>query len=102
MSVTPITPDEVIKQRLDGVPDKVIEIFNEMIVENWNTSGKYAIVDQDKVVTRIAAVMNVDRQIVFDKGWIDIEPIFRNVGWRVEYDKPAYYEDYSAYFKFSK
>lgn len=100
MTVKPITPEEVDEQRINCIPDEVITIFNEMIVENWR--GSYAHVDQDAVVTRIAARMNVERQYVFDRGWIDIEPIFRRVGWKVEYDKPAYYESYGAYFEFRK
>lgn len=42
------------------------------------------------------------RDELFDKGWMDIEPIYRKSGWRVEYDKPAYNETYPATFTFSK
>ena len=100
MTVKPISPDEILDARQAIIPDEVITVFNEMIVENWK--GSYAHVDQDEVVNRIAVRMNVERQVIFDKGWIDVEPIFRNVGWKVEYDKPAYCESYAAYFEFSK
>lgn len=102
MAVEPITPEEVINQRLNSIPDEVITIFNEMIVENWNNNGKYARLDQDKVVARIATRMNVHRQHIYDNGWLDVEPIFRKVGWSVKYDKPAYCEDYDAYFEFRR
>ena len=42
------------------------------------------------------------RQKIYDQGWLDFEPLYREVGWNVEYDKPAYYEHYDAYFKFTK
>lgn len=98
MTVKPITPDEILDARQAIIPDEVITVFNEMIVENWRDG--YADVDQDDVVTRIAARMNVERQVIFDKGWIDIEPIFRKAGWKVMYDKPGYCESYDAYFEF--
>jgi hypothetical protein len=32
---------------------------------------------------------------------LDIEPIYREAGWIVEYDKPAYCENYDANFTFT-
>lgn len=94
--VEPITPDEITKK----VPDAVIEVFNELIAERW--TGSEARLLQDEIVTRLMARMDVERGVVFAKGWLDIEPIFERVGWSVEYDKPGYNESYAASFKFSK
>jgi hypothetical protein len=46
--------------------------------------------------------MGVSRQEVFDNQWLDIEDIYREAGWKVSYDKPAYNETYKAYFTFSR
>ncbi len=88
-----------------------------MITDYWN--GTYSSFTQDNVVTRILAAMvrkqvnesfrkgtgeSVDelRKQLFEKGWLDVEPIFKKAGWDVEYDKPGYNESYPATFKFSR
>lgn len=38
-------------------------------------------------------------QLIKEK-WLDIEDHYRKAGWKVTYDKPAYCENYDAYFKF--
>lgn len=100
MTVNPITPEEVDDQQITSIPDEVITIFNEMIVENWR--GSYAHVDQNAVVNRIAERMMVSRSHIFDRGWLDVEQLFRNAGWKVMYDKPGYCESYDAYFEFRR
>ena len=92
----PITPDQVTKK----VPDDIISCFNKLIRENWD--GIRAEIKQDTIVSLIADTMEVDRQTVFAKKWLDIESLCRAAGWRVKYDKPAYCETYKAYFVFSK
>jgi hypothetical protein len=47
-------------------------------------------------------LLDVERAVVFDKGWLDVESIFRAEGWKVKYDKPAYCETYKAFFVFSR
>lgn len=39
---------------------------------------------------------------VYRRRLLDVEELYRASGWKVEYDKPAYCEDFEAYFKFSK
>jgi hypothetical protein len=38
---------------------------------------------------------------IFDKHWLDVEDIYRRVGWKVRFDQPGYNEDYKAYFVFT-
>lgn len=45
--------------------------------------------------------MDVPRNVVFANKWLDIEDIYREQGWRVDYDKPAYNENYQASFTFA-
>ncbi len=42
------------------------------------------------------------RAVVFAKGWLEVEDIYRKAGWKVKYDKPAYSENYPATFKFER
>ena len=98
-TVKALKPEEVIKARKESMPDKVIEVFNEMITEKFN--GSSAIVHQDAVIKRLKQA-GIDTSDIFNKGWLDVEDIYREQGWKVYYDKPGYNESYSAHFKFSK
>lgn len=103
MPVKPISPAEATTKRQTSIPDAVIEAFNELITENL--SGSSATVLQKHVVARIRQKLGDEACIgMFDKGWLDVEPIFEKVGWAVKYDKPCYYggDNYEAYFEFRK
>lgn len=92
MSVKPISPQEIKKT----IPDFVIEAVNELIAEKVNDKN-YATVLQKHIVDRVKSKTDQD----FDYAWLDFENIFRDAGWNVNYDKPAYCESYDAYFEFS-
>lgn len=98
--VKPITPDEV----KHIIPDFIIEVVNKLIQEKWD--GHEAIIKQDEIMDIISSDDEDDdkpsRQKIYDKGWLDFEPLYREAGWNVEYDKPGYCENYDAYFKFTK
>jgi hypothetical protein len=89
----PITPLEAASKK--QVPDKVLEAFNELIVER---SG---VVPQEAVLLRILSAMpDVTRAQIFERGWLNIEEIYSAAGWKVTYDKPAYNENHEASFTF--
>lgn len=96
----PITPEEVTKEKQRFIPDEVFEVFNELIAKHWN--GHSATIYQKAVCAMIAAKMHVSTDYVYTQQWLDIEDIYREAGWSVEYDKPAYCESYEAYFKFRR
>lgn len=100
MNVKPITPEEVVDKKKNQMPNFVFEAFNELIAKNY--SGNSATVKQDDAVALIMEKGDIDRQSVFDRSYLDVEDIYRDAGWKVEYDKPAYCETYAATFKFSK
>lgn len=100
MPVKPIRPDEARKKKATVIPDAVIEIFNELIVKNL--SGNRAVIRQDDVVSLIVSRMDVTRADVFDKHWLDVEAIYEEAGWKVEYDKPGFNETYPATFTFKR
>jgi hypothetical protein len=96
----PITPDEVIDLKQGQIPDSVFEVFNRLIAENF--SGKSAVVKQGDVLHILVDEFHMDRQEVFDRHWLDVEPTYEAAGWKVVYDKPGYNENYPATFEFSR
>lgn len=82
-------------------PDFVIESFNEAILEA-KLRGSTTVV-QDVVMDKIISKHThgtLTRQEIYDKHWLDVEDHYRKAGWSVTYDKPAYYENYKAYWTF--
>jgi hypothetical protein len=69
----------------------VILSFNELIGENYD--GTAATFKRDAVVDRIMAKMSMekdDRQKIYKLGWLNVEELYRERGWDVTYDEPAY------------
>lgn len=97
----PISPMEATQVARAAIPDEVIAAFNELIVEKL--SGKSARITQDEAMDRILTKLpRLNRNDIFEKHYMDVEPLFRNAGWKVEYDSPAYCETYKAYYVFTK
>lgn len=102
MAVNPISPDAVVEHKRDKIiPPEVITAFNNQIAKNF--SSNYAIVKQCDVINEILVTMvDVTRQQIYNKKWLDIEDIYRAAGWDVYYDRPGWNETYEPTFKFSK
>ena len=96
----PIRPEDIKELKLNFIPEEVIEIFNEAIVEKWN--GKSATINQNYIVDKIKEKLEINPEDIFRKHYLDVEEIFRDAGWVVNYDKPAYNETYQATFEFKK
>lgn len=97
--VNPIKPGEVIGLKKKIIPPGVLAVFNELIAKNFD--GRKAVVRQVDVIDRILATMDVWRSAIFEEKWLDVEDIYRAEGWEVEYDNPAYNENYPAAFTFT-
>ncbi|AMO44169.1 hypothetical protein vBRpoSV10_112 [Ruegeria phage vB_RpoS-V10] len=99
--VQAISPRDVPTQKAKAMPAAVLEIWNNLIAMRYSGSGS-AYVDQcDAIAALLPLTPNGnDRQYIFDNGWLDIEPIFRDAGWYVHYDKPGYNETYEPSFTF--
>lgn len=96
--VQPIAPIEVTGEKNKHIPNEVIAMFNDIIVREMH--GGRARVIQNEVVERLEAE-GLNRGAIFKNHWLDVEDLFREVGWKVTYDKPGYNESYDAYFIFS-
>jgi hypothetical protein len=50
----------------------------------------------------IASNLGITEQRVFDRHLLDVEEVFEDVGWDVDYDKPGYNESYQPTFTFTE
>lgn len=98
--VGPIEPNEVQNKKDEQLPEEVFIVFNDIIIENWD--GHSATVMQDEVAKRIAKALKITTTQVYNRNLLDVENAYTKAGWKVEYDKPGYNEDYRPYFIFSK
>ena len=96
----PIRPKDIVSAKTAVTPDEVIQSFNEEIARKWD--GRESLIYQDDIKTIIAGKMNLDSVRPFDMEWLNIEPIYRAVGWVVYYDKPGYNEAGRAFFRFKR
>ena len=78
-----ISPEEVIKKQHKIVSDLVIKIFNDMITSSWD--GISACVKVEKI-QEILTRKGYNFEVMREQGGLKIEPLFREQGWRVEYD----------------
>lgn len=95
----PIIPIEAVGKKKEQLPDGVLDAFNEMIAANL-INGR-AIIKVEDVLTLIRRKLGVAREYVYEKHYLDVEDIYREAGWKVEYDQPAYCESYPATFTFT-
>jgi hypothetical protein len=109
----PIKPDEVGNYKTKVFPAYVFDAFNEAIAAKF--CNGYASVKQKDVVALILAKANKDLDYTEENGplgvtsaqiyaneWLNVEEAYRDAGWKVTYDKPAYNEFHDAYFEFRK
>lgn len=98
-NVKPISPVEAENKHRGTIPDSIINAFNKLIIKHYKPISK-----QDEVLDMVCGDPDsgmLTKDEIFDNHWLDIEDIYREQGWDVKYDKPAYNETYDAYFVFS-
>ena len=85
--VKPITPQEIPNIRKAMIPDEVIEAANELIVHNWNGTGRCSHFKLKELVALVLEKMPdmTDVQL-YDGKLLDIEDVFADSGWTVRYD----------------
>ena len=95
------SPEDVLKKRVETIPDYVIDAFNDLLTENYHEDE--TIIEQEDVIRKIWEYSTDDeltRKTIFKKHYLDIENLYRNNGWEVEYEKPAFDERFDPYFIF--
>lgn len=91
----PVKPDEIVDLKATVTPPEVFDVVNELIALNWDGNrANFKLSDvKDKIRAKLGEVK---------LEWLDFEPIYRQSGWGVSYDRPAYNESYEANFTFKK
>lgn len=97
MASKPIRPDEVVNLKKTTIPDEVIDAFNELIARNFD--GNSSTFRLSTVIELIVSKGLISKEI-HSNHWLDVEPVYREEGWLVEYDGPGYNESYPATFTF--
>ncbi len=92
-----LSPSEIVERHEHSIPNEVIDIFNELIKNDY--TGVRAVVFQDDVLKALEK-KGFKREDVFEKRWLDVEGIYKKKGWKVAYDRPGYNETGRAYFEF--
>lgn len=103
----PMSPDEALKAKGFSIPEPIIAAVNELLVAAIRPNVTTIILKQKDILALAIrkfkeADMSVTEGQIYKEGWMDFEPIFEKVGWKVSYDKPGYCESYEAFFEFSK
>jgi hypothetical protein len=104
MSTKPITPEEVVEVKKTTIPDMVIKAANELIVKYWNgRSSVFELKELIRTYRKMAGSDAVSEKKLTEYRWLDIEPTFMEVGWKVKYESPDRgSDDFEDYFEFTK
>lgn len=98
-NVKPITPETIGAEKRKIFPDEVISAFNELIAKHWRR-GSAKVVQSDVVALIVKKGISVED--INRNGWLHVEEIYNDVGWEVEYDMPAFDENYEPFFLFNE
>lgn len=100
--LSPITPKEAKRRKGVTVPVVVIEIFNEFLAERYSP---LITITQNEVVAQIIKRKNMqaqERQSIFERNWLDIEDLYTQHGWEVNFEKQVMADHIQeAYWTFS-
>lgn len=106
MTIKPFSPQEAADAQGTLIPDVVFDSVNELLATRASQST--ITINQDELIELILLKSEnngfnaITRDQLFSNSWLDIEAAYRNVGWHVDYDKPAYCESYTAHWIFTK
>lgn len=97
MEIKPLSKEEVKKAK--KIPDIIIKTVNELLIKNYS-NGK-AIIMQSEIVNIVSGDPDgISRTDIYDNNYLDFEDVYREIGWKVTYDKPGYSESYDPRFIF--
>lgn len=100
----PVTPDDIEREREQTPPpDEVIQAFNDLIRKHWNDlAGGQAIVTQDEAIEEIGRLTGKKRHVILAEGLLNIEAVYREAGWHVEYEKQLRGDEHPSRFIFRR
>ena len=117
MGVKPIRPEEVTDLKETQIPDEVMEAFNAIIARKYSRGYACFRLDEieDEIIDRMCRIKRLPgkdvatqcspndvRSRIYENNWMDVEDIYRKVGWDVTYEAPGYCETGPCTFTFRK
>ena len=96
----PIGPtDTLLYKKTKLIDDAVFEAWNNCIARHYhNGRSKFALNELKSEIRKLTHVEDVDEMM--NRGWLDLEDVYREEGWSVTFDKAAYNESYDSFFLF--
>lgn len=99
--IEPIKPSDIPVAKLYAIPESVIQVVNDILARRFVSSGGRVIIKQKEIVNELVANHGLTASHIYSNDYLNFEEIYRANGWRVKYDKPAYCENYDAFFEFA-
>lgn len=95
----PIRPQDVASLKAVVIPSFVIDAFNKEITAQYSYGTARILLKniKPKIIQQCQA-----HNVPFDDAFMDVEPVFENVGWTVKYEKPGYSEFFDSYYIFTQ
>ncbi len=97
MKGVPISPSEIPAKKATVIPPFVFDAVNQLLIERSDGPSTIVLLQKD-IVTLINET--IPPGVDFNMKWLDFEDAYREKGWIVSYDKPAYCENYDPFFEF--
>jgi len=99
MKGIPISPSDIPARKTEVIPPHVFDAVNQLLIQRADGASTITLLQKD-IVALIKEIMppGVD----FVHAWLNFEDAYREKGWIVKYDKPAYCESYDAFFEFKQ
>lgn len=106
--IKPFSPDEAKANKVHTLPVQLIQAINELLSEKYTDGGTIRITLKDlkarcrRVFGQDGMSSNADPISSWPDSVWDFEPVYRQQGWSVMYDKPAYNESYDGFYAFKR
>lgn len=89
-TINPISKDQAIFAHLENIPDSIIDAVNKLLIKHVEPNGVTIIYVND--ILDIVCSDDPDsgkptRNEVYDNRWLDIEPLYRELGWKVSFEE---------------
>lgn len=101
----PLKPEDIGVAKKAVLPDEVIAAANELIAKKWNGHRARFTTDElaDKIEKEfIAAGKAITPGKIGKENWLDIEDVYRDEGWKVEFVKEGWNDPAPDYYVFTK
>jgi hypothetical protein len=105
-NIKPFSPTEACANKVLAIPKEIIQAVNELLAERYNDRAAIHITLKE-VKARCRKILGIDglssdgdEVDAWPSSFWDFEPVYRDQGWTVDYDRPTHNESYDGYYIF--